>query len=180
MLYAFVFDRVGVVAGDLYFVDPEPNPGQEGPEQGVRLEVRLMERGELRGSVYAAQPIEVARPLWRADLLESVARPGTLDRAHHHPQCRGWEPGRRHFDEEMTADPVAWVGRRLSDLEGLLAEASVDLSALGPSDAGDVRAAVPEIVATVHRLLDRVRSAERAPVVDPSGHADGGARVGWL
>ncbi len=180
MLYAFVFDRVGVVAGDLYFVDPQPNPGQEGPEQGVRVEVRLMERGELRGSVYSAQPIEVARPLWRADLLESVARPGTLDRAHHHPQCRGWEPGRRHFDEEMTADPVAWVGRRLSDLDGLLAGAGVDLSVLGPCDAADVRAAVPEIVATVHRLLERVRSAEGPPVADPAGHGDGGARVGWL
>ena len=180
MLYAFVFDRVGVVAGELYFVDPEPNPGQEGPEQGVRLEVRLMERGELRGSVYSAQPIEVARPLWRADLLESVARPGTLDRAHHHPQCRGWEPGRRHFDEEMTADPVAWVGRRLADLDVLLTEAGTDPCVLGPSDAADVRAAVPEIVDVVHRLLLRVRSAPRPDVVDPAGQGDGGARVGWL
>jgi hypothetical protein len=29
MLYAFGFERVGVVAGDLYFVDPRP--GRRGP-----------------------------------------------------------------------------------------------------------------------------------------------------
>ena len=45
MLYAFGFDRIGVVVGDLYFVNPDPAPGQEGPERGVRLEVRLLERG---------------------------------------------------------------------------------------------------------------------------------------
>ena len=33
MLYAFGFERVGVVAGDLYFVDPRPAKGQEGAEQ---------------------------------------------------------------------------------------------------------------------------------------------------
>ena len=33
MLYAFGFDRIGVVASDLYFVDPTPGPGQEGAEQ---------------------------------------------------------------------------------------------------------------------------------------------------
>ena len=42
MLYAFGFERVGVVAGDLYFVDPSPGKGQEGPEHGVRLELRYL------------------------------------------------------------------------------------------------------------------------------------------
>lgn len=180
MLCAFAFDRVGVVAGDLYFVDPDPEPGQEGAEQGVRLEVRLFERGELRGSVYSAQPIAVGRPIWRADLLESVAHPGTLDRAHHHPRFRDWEPGGRTFDQGMTADPVRWVGRRLSDLDGLLTEAGVESHHVGPTDVGDVRAAVPEILAAVERLLDRVRAGERGR---PPGHANqspDGARVGWL
>jgi len=95
MLYAFGFDRIGVVAGDLYFVDPQPGPGQEGAEQGVRLELRQFARGELQGSIYSAQPIAVDRPIWRADLLESVANPGTLDRAHYHPRFLGWEPGPR-------------------------------------------------------------------------------------
>jgi hypothetical protein len=44
VLYAYAFERVGVVLGDIYFVDPEPDPGQEGAEHGVRLEVRLVER----------------------------------------------------------------------------------------------------------------------------------------
>src|SRR2546427_3409574 len=94
MLYAFGFERVGVLVSDLYFVDPHPGEGQEGAERGVRLEVRMLERGELKGSIYSAQPITVGRPIWRADLLESVAgAPGSFNRTHHHPACQGWEPG---------------------------------------------------------------------------------------
>jgi hypothetical protein len=71
MLYAVAFDRIGVVASDLYFVDATPGPGQEGAEQGVRLEVRMFDRGALRGSMYSAQPIAIERPLpssvfWRS------------------------------------------------------------------------------------------------------------------
>jgi len=89
MLYAFGFERVGVVVGDLYFVDPRPAKGQEGAEHGVRVELRVLERGALNGSIYSAQPIEVGRPIWRADLLESVAgRPGSFDRTHYHPVFR--------------------------------------------------------------------------------------------
>lgn len=178
MLYAFAFDRVGVVAGDLYFVNPSPDPGQEGAEQGVRLEVRLFEGGEPRGSVYAARPVAVDRPVWRADLLESVAHPGTLDRAHHHPRFTGWEPGRRHFVEEMSADPVAWVGRRLSDLDSLLDEAGVAGHEVGPSDADELRSSVPEILAAVGRLLERARRREPGGV--DSGGEPGGVRLGWL
>ncbi len=47
MLYAFGFDRIGVLVSDLYIVDPRPIPGQEGAEHGVRLELRVLERGEL-------------------------------------------------------------------------------------------------------------------------------------
>jgi len=177
MLYAFGFDRIGVVAGDLYFADPNPGPGQEGPEQGVRLEVRLIERGELRGSIYSAQPIAIERPIWRADLLESVENPGSLDRAHHHPRFRGWEPGRRRFVEEMTADPVGWVGGRLADLEGLLQEAEVSPDEVGPSDADDLRTAVPEIVAAVHSLLERIGAGELAR---PPAEAMARARLSWL
>ena len=178
MLYAFAFDGFGVVISDLYFVNPDPEPGQEGPEQGVRLEIRLFERGELPGSIYSAQPIAVGRPVWRADLLESVAHPGTLDRAHHHPRFRGWEPGPRTFDPDMSSDPVAYVGRRLENLEGLLTEAGVEVDQLSPPEAGDVRAAVPEMLAAVSRLLDQVRS-ERPRVA--SGHPEAtGVRVGWL
>lgn len=120
MLYAFGFERFGVVVSDLFFVDPRPLPGQESAERGVRLEVRILEPGELKGSIYSARPIEIGQPVWRADLLEAAdGPPGSLDRAHHHPAFRGWEPGSRVFDPGLSADPVGWVGAQLADLEGL-------------------------------------------------------------
>lgn len=180
MLYAFGFDRVGVVIADLYFVNPRPEPGQEGPERGVRLEVRLLERGELHGSIYSAQPIAVDRPIWRADLLESVeSAPGSLDRAHHHPRFSGWEPGKRYFVAEMSLAPLEFVAGRLADLEGMLDESGIPRAEVGPTDPDALRRAVPEIVEVVRRLLDGVRSGElgRAPTdgADPLS-----ARVGWL
>jgi len=179
MLYAFGFERVGVVACDLFFVDPDPSPGQEGAERGVRLEVRLFARPEPTGSVYAAQPILVERPVWRADLLESVdGAAGSFDRTHHHPRMRGWEPGRRRFDDDLSTDPLPWVADRLADLDGLLAGAEIDPFEVGSHDAADLRAAVPEILDAVERLLAGVRAGSLAvaPTEDPSP----GVRVGWL
>ena len=126
MLYAFGFERVSVLVSDLYFIDPAPLEGQETAERGVRLELRMLERGELKGSIYSAQPIGIGEPVWRADLLESVdSPPGSLDRAHHHPSFAGWEPGHRVFDPELSGDPVCWTGEQLADLEGLLERAGV-------------------------------------------------------
>jgi hypothetical protein len=51
VLYAFGFERVGVVVSDLYFVNPRPEKGQEGAERGVRLELRDLDREPLRGSI---------------------------------------------------------------------------------------------------------------------------------
>ncbi|MGH3158481.1 MAG: hypothetical protein ACRDNF_18175, partial [Streptosporangiaceae bacterium] len=94
MLYAFGFERYGVVVSDIYFIDPNPMKGQESPERGVRLELRVLEREKLKGSIYSAQPIGVDQPIWRVDLLESAdGPPGSFDRTHHHPAFRGWEPG---------------------------------------------------------------------------------------
>jgi hypothetical protein len=177
MLYAFGFERIGVVASDLYFVDPDPGPGQEGAEQGVRVEVRLLERGELHGSIYSAQPIGIERAIWRADMLESVDHPGTLDRAHHHPRFAGWEPQKRQFVKEMTANPVAWVGNYLSNVDGLLEAAGVSRDEIGESDADDLRAAVPDIMDAVRRLLERVRAGELA--LPPRDSVDS-ARLSWL
>ncbi len=160
MLYAFGFATVGVVVGDLYIVDPDPLPGQEGPERGVRVEVRVLERPPLEGGIYSAQPILVGRPVWRADLLEAVDHPGTLDRAHHHPAFDGWDPCPRVFDPGLTADPVGWVGERLAAYD-------------------DVRATVPEILDAVRRLLDRVRNGELGVAPDTGGAA-AGLRVSWL
>jgi hypothetical protein len=179
MLYAFGFERVGVLVSDMYIVIPRPQPGQEGAERGVRLEVRLLERGDLRGSIYSARPIEVGRPVWRADLLEAAGGPpGSLNRAHHHPAFRGWEPGRRVFDPGLTASPVSWVGDQLADLEGLLDRAGVPADDATAADAQALRGSLPEILDVVGRLLERVRDGELAEA--PGGEPGASARVGWL
>ena len=179
MLYAFGFERVGVVVSDLYFVDPRPRPGQEGAERGVRLELRLLARGELKGSIYSARPIEVADPIWRVDLLETASGPrGSLDRAHHHPTFTGWEPGRRVFDEELKADPVAWVGAQLADLPALLARADVPMDDKLAADADSLRERAPEIMSAVRGLLDGVKAGTLA--VAPAGDQPDSARISWL
>jgi len=189
VLIAYAFERVGVVLGDIYFVDPEPDPGQDSPEHGVRLEVRLMERPEHEGSIYAARPVLVDRPVWRADLLESVdGVPGSFDRTHHHPAMVGWEPGARCFERELSADPLAWVAARLRDLPGLLAQAGLPAESAHPDDAAELAGAASEIVAVAERLLDRVRAGELGrPTSDPDGSpvatGAGGStlvRTGWL
>ena len=112
MLQAFVFEKVGVVVGDLYFLDPYPDPGQEGPEHGVRLELRVFDRGKLKGSIYAAIPIAVGKPIWRVDLLEAVdGEPGSFNRTHHHPRFTGkWDPEPRDFERELSG-PARLAGR---------------------------------------------------------------------
>jgi hypothetical protein len=190
MFYAFGFERVGVVVGDLYFVDPRPAEGQGGAEHGVRLELRVLGRGVLRGSIYSAQPIEIGQPVWRADLLESVAgSPGSFDRTHYHPAFTGWEPGRRVFVRELSADPLGWLGARLADLDGLLATAGFPAEVAGPDDAASLRAAAPEIVDSAGRLLEQVRSGklgnpprdgERAGPTPPGAPGAVSVRAGWL
>ena len=184
MLYAFGFDRVGVVVGDLYFLDPSPRAGQEGAEHGVRVELRVLRRGELKGSIYSATPIEVGEPVWRADLLETVAgAPGSFDRTHHHPKFDGWNPGRRVFADELSADPLGWLAGRLADLDGLLGAAGF-AGAAGPDDAADLRRAAPEIVDAARRLLGRVAAGELGN--PPAGAMAAGpgepvlVRSGWL
>jgi hypothetical protein len=179
MLYVFGFERIGVVVSDLFFVDPDAPEDQEGAERGVRLEVRMIERGELKGSIYSAQPIAVGRPIWRGDLLESVAgTPGSFDRTHHHPAFCDWEPGQRHYVPELSADPLGWLGARLSDLDALLEEAGVASGEVDPADAASLRQAVPEILDAVRRLLDRIRAGELGRPPDDGPLVS--ARAGWL
>ena len=182
MLYAFGFERVGVLVGDLYHLDPQPAQGQEGAEHGVRVELRVLERGALKGSIYSAQPIEVGQPIWRADLLETVAgRPGSFDRTHYHPVFRDWDPSRRVFVRELSADPLGWLGEKLADLDGLLASAGFPAEAAGPDDATRLREVAPEIVDATRRLLDQVRAGKLGTV--PSGQTPDpqtGIRAGWL
>ena len=179
MLQLFGFDRIGIVIGDLYFLDPVQKEGQEGAEHGVRLEVRMLEPGELRGSIYSARPISIGAPVWRADLLETVdGPPGSLNRAHHHPRMSDWEPNGRTFDEGLTADPVAWIGKQLSDLEGLLDRAGVDVDATLAADADSLRGAVPDVQRAVTAMLAQVKEGRLGTA--PADEALTGARISWL
>ena len=193
MLQAFVFERVGVVVGDLYFLDPNPHPGQEGAEHGVRLELRVFDRGDLKGTIYSAMPIEVGRPIWRVDLLESVdGKPGSFNRTHHHPKFNGWDPTNRQYLRELSADPLGWLGARLADLDGLLASAGFPADTVGPDDAESLLGAGPEIVDVTRRLLEKVHRGELGhpprdeALAGPGGPADApgpsevGIRAGWL
>jgi hypothetical protein len=178
VLYLFGFERLGVVLSDLYFVDPEPDPGQEGAERGVRLELRHLRAGELNGSIYSARPVGIDAPIWRVDLLETAdGPPGSFDRTHHHPRFRGWEPGSRVFEPELSADPVEWVGDRLRDPEPLLHAARVDLAELGARDLADLQAAVPEILECLRRTLTAVHEGRLATAPDTAVDS---ARLSWL
>lgn len=179
MLRVFAFDQLALVAADLYFQHPDPPAGQEGAEHGVRLELRRIEAGELRGSVYSARPIAVAEPLWRVDLLESVDGPrAPLDRTHHHPRFTGWDESERVFEEELSADPVGWLEKQLSDLPAVLARAGATADAASPADLAELRLALPQILDAVQWLLDQVRAGElgRAPAFGTVGLI----RSSWL
>jgi hypothetical protein len=179
MLQVFGFDRIGVVVGDIYFIDPAPAKGQEGPEHGVRLEVRMLEPGELTGSIYSARPISIAEPIWRLDLLESAdGPPGSLNRAHHHPNMRNWEPNKRVFDRDLSTDPVGFVATMLSDLEGLMARAGIDVDDTLAADARSLRQAVPEVQRAVTTMLDQVKAGELGTAPDAGDLTS--ARVSWL
>jgi hypothetical protein len=178
MLQAFAFERVGIVVGDLYFLDPHPRPGQEGPEHGVRLELRVFDRGELKGSIYSATPIEVGQPIWRVDLLESVdGKPGSFDRTHHHPKFSGWDPGPRVFLRELSADPFGWLAAQLADLPSVLERAGGLQDLAGHSDAQNLRDMAPTIVSVSETMQQKVRSGELG--VAPDGDAKS-IRAGWL
>jgi hypothetical protein len=178
MLWSLAFEKLGVVVGDIYFLDPNAEVGSEGAERGVRLELRSFERDELKGGVYSATPIRVDRPFWRVDLLESVdSERGSLNRAHHHPRFRDWDPGRRQFIEELSADPVGWVAKQFADIERVVADARVETTDIGPNDLESLRAATPMIVGVVEHLLAEVKAgrAGRTPTTE-----DNFVRDGWL
>ena len=165
--------------GDIYFVDPNPMPGQESPEHGVRLEIRYLEEQPDQGSVYAARPILIGAPLWRLDLLESVdGKPGSFDRTHHHPDMRGWEPWHRKFERELSQDPWGYLAGQLRDLRGIVTRAAASADSVTDDDVTQMRDSADVIVAATRAMLDQVRSGELAKPTEPD--ETGLARTGWL
>ena len=179
MLWTLAFDSVGVVMSDLYFVDPTLDQGEADAERGVRLELRVFERDELKGSVYSAVPIRIDRPIWRVDMLETAdSTPGSLNRAHHHPRFHGWDPGRRVFVEELSADPLGWVKGRFAAIEEVLHEAQPPEDVhVGPADLESLRNAAPVVVAQLEHMLGEV-AAGRAGLA-PQAHGEW-VRESWL
>jgi hypothetical protein len=166
---AFCFDRVAVTVEAIYFVDPDPRPDNEGPERGVRVEVRRVDRFPHQGTVYAAQPFVLGTAIWRADFLESVAAgPGSADRMHYHPLMADSEPGSRVFDTAIPADPIGWLREQLSDLDALLA-GKVDRPEDFEADAAALRDEVPQIAAAAATTLERVRAGELAQAPASAG-----------
>src|SRR5215472_4941471 len=59
-------------------------------EHGARIELRELAPRRHRGSESAAQVITLDRPLWRADLFDSVdSEAAAFSAAHYHPRFHG-------------------------------------------------------------------------------------------
>jgi hypothetical protein len=178
MLWTLAFDRLGVVMSDLYFVDPAIDQGTGGAERGVRLELRVFERDELKGSVYSAVPIRIDRPVWRVDLLETAeSEPGSLNRAHHHPRFHDWDPGRRVFVQELSDDPVGWVRDQLGQVDRVLADAGIDPRDRTDDDVESLRAAAPVVADQLELMLAEVAAGHAG--LPPAEQADF-VRQSWL
>ena len=105
-------------------------------------------------------------------------KPGSFDRTHHHPAFTGGEPWRRVFVRELSADPIAWLAVKLSDLPEVLKVAGVSADIAAPGDAESLRRAVPDILEATERLLGRVRSGELGNA--SAGSPADNVRAGWL
>ena len=156
MKTVFVFEKVAVI------VMPWWEP-MDPPERGTRVEVRLLEDSEKRGSRFASQRIVLDRPVFRADLFDQITGPpGNLQSAHFHPMFNGYEPCKRNWDPAIKADPVEWLRGELGDLLGLLGRAGVEPSAderaQFTDDAKAVADALPAIVASVESSWEFARS----------------------
>jgi hypothetical protein len=152
----WMFGHLAITVARIDFLDPALVSSPDVRERGVRIEVRPVGT-HAEGSVYAS-PTHVLQPaLCRIDFLESA--PGAADRMHWHPAMQSGEPGDRTFDQDMPADPIAWLTTFLRDLDGFLVRAKVpDVEAMA-RDLEEVRATVHEIGAAVEDGLAWARVA---------------------
>lgn len=156
MLRTFVFDRTAVLVRHWFEIDLRDSS----MEHGARLELRLLDPQEHRGTESAAQRFVLDRPVWRADLFDRLGgTPGAFEAAHFHPTFEGNEPsGRVYLDE----DPWTWLHGQLSDLAAMGTAGEVPPAARIADDADDVRDHAAEIVAAAQGLAPtRCTSNER-------------------
>jgi hypothetical protein len=73
---------------------------------------------------------------------------------------------------------VGWVGTQLSDLEGLLDRAGIEVDATLAADADSLREAVPDVQRAVTSMLDQVKAGKLGTA--PAGDELTGARISWL
>ena len=154
----FLFETLGITAQNWR------ERAEDGDEIGVRVEIQCLEEGPGRQEFDAVE-LRLHDPIFRADLFTlSTGRSGNFDRAHYHDSFTDREPGPRHFEPELTKDPMGWLEAKLSNLDRLLELAGRAELAHG-GDSGRVALAVPSILDTVTELFDAVGVAtgEREP-----------------
>lgn len=89
-----------------------------------------------------------------------------------------WEPGTRVFDRDLSSDAIGFVGTMLSDLEGLLSGAGIEVDAALAADAVSLRGAVPDVQRAVRTMLDQVKAGLLGTAPDDGDLTS--ARVSWL
>jgi hypothetical protein len=156
MLHAFVFEKVAVL---VFPWRESMNP----PEQGARVEVRLLADEPRRGSPSAAQRIVIDQPVFRADLFDQVGAPaGNLRSAHFHPTFHGVEPSDRHWPDAIKRNPTGWLAAELGDLPRMLERSGVgaDDASWLEADTAVLRDAAPDVIAAVEATWAKVRREE--------------------
>ncbi len=154
MLHAWIFGPVIITVGYWEQVGAET-------EVGCRVEIRRIQPEPVPGAaagVAGFRVLPVSEGIWRADLFTGPRGPIY----HYHPNFEKGDVGERHLDPALTADPVAWAVRQLSDIRSLL---------IG-SGAADVADAVAQ--AQLDLLLPTIRAAIELsfePIEDQVGRA---------
>jgi hypothetical protein len=154
MKFAFVNGRVAVVVR--YW--EERNPVVDG---GCRVEVREVTQVEGRehragNAGFTVSPVAPGGR-WRADLFVVLTENGAPC-FHFHPEFELDDVGERFWDDDLAADPRAWIAAHLGDLPGLLRRAG-GAQLLASVDLAEHRAALPLMLAAVDACLARIPAA---------------------
>lgn len=148
---AFLFENLGVT------LQLWSETGERGDEVGVRVEIQHV-RQRPAPTEFGAVEILLHEPVWRADLFGlATARVGNLNRAHYHSIFFGTEPVERQWSDDLSRDPIAWLGDRLDNVEEILV-ASGNGDLVGAPDSSYIRNARPRILNAVELMLLAVRA----------------------